>query len=79
MSGSGRGGTIAALVFWDEASSATPLGSGRAIATSVQITRLPGGLLALRRLNVLVLYMRGSTSPDLTTSLWRALAHAPLS
>jgi hypothetical protein len=79
MSGGGRGGTIAALVFWDGASAAAPLGGGRATATSVQITRLPGGLLALRRLNVLVLYMRGSMGRDLTASLRRALADAPLS
>jgi hypothetical protein len=43
----------------------------------VQTTRLPGGLLALRRLNVVVLYTRGPTDPDLTASLRRALADAP--
>lgn len=79
MSGGGRGGTIAALVFWDEASSATPLGSGHTGTASVQTTRLPGGLLALRRLNVVVLYTRGPTGPDLTASLRRALTGAPLS
>jgi hypothetical protein len=78
MSGGGRGGTIAALVFWDRASSAVPLGGDRATATSVQVTRLPGGLLALRRLNVLVLYTPGSKGPNLTPSLRRALADAPL-
>ncbi len=79
MSGGGRGGTIAVLVFWDEVSSAAPLGGGRTGTESVQTTRLPGGLLALRRLNVVVLYTRGPTGPDLTANLWRALADAPLS
>ncbi|HWY90534.1 MAG TPA: hypothetical protein VNY31_07655 [Solirubrobacteraceae bacterium] len=79
MSGNGRGGTVAALVFWGAASSAAPLGSGHEGIASVQTTRLPGGLLALRRLNVVVLYARGPTGPDLTASLRRALAGAPLS
>jgi hypothetical protein len=79
MSGAGRGGTIAALVFWDTASSTMPLGIGRETSTSVETRQLPGGILAIRRLNVIVLYMRRSTGPDLSTSLRRALAGAPAS
>jgi hypothetical protein len=79
MSGDGRGGIIGVLVFWDEASSETPLGTGRATSTSVETRQLPGGLLAIRRLNVIVLYTRRSTGPDLSTSLRRALADAPVS
>jgi hypothetical protein len=79
MSGTGRSGTIAALVFWDGASSVMPLGTGRATSTSVETRQLPGGLLAIRRLNVVVLYKRRSTGPDLSTSLRRALADAPVS
>jgi hypothetical protein len=79
MSGVGRGGTIAALVFWDEAGSAMPLGVGHATATSMETRQLPGGLLAIRRLNVVILYMRRSTGPDLSASLRRALADASAS
>jgi hypothetical protein len=79
MSGAGRGGTIATLVFWDEASSAMPLGVGRTTSTSVETRQLPGGLLAIRRLNVVVLYMRRSNGPNLSTSLQRVLADASAS
>lgn len=78
MSGNGRGGTVVALVFWDAAGSATPLGSAQEGIGPVQTTRLPGGLLALRRLNVVVLYARGPTGPDLAAGLRRALGDAPL-
>lgn len=76
LTGTGRGGTIAALVFWDAPSSAMPLGGPSARSAALQEKRLPGGLLALRRLNVLVLYTRASAGPDLAADLRRALAAA---
>jgi hypothetical protein len=76
MSGSSFDGTIVALVFWNTDTSGAPLGNARRGSTSVQTTRLPGGMIALRRLNVLVFYQRDASGPDLAVRLRSALAYA---
>jgi hypothetical protein len=76
LSGRGADGTIVAFVFWDARSSGFPAGMPGSGSPQVQTQTLPGNLIALRRLNVMVLYRPTPSGRNLTAQLRQALSDA---